>query len=102
MSVLDEIREAEAKAQDLKESVKAKAKEDAEKIEKAAHEKADEMKEAAKAQGADTVEKSLKEADCITLEIKKESDMKAAALTEKGSANIEKAADIIFERVMTV
>ncbi len=100
MAIIDEIKEAEKKAQKIKDDAKAAARADAETIETEALSEAAARKKAAREEADALISSAGAEAEEARKAARSDSDAECSAIRAQGEAKIGAAADSIFERAI--
>ncbi len=100
MAIIDEIKEAEKKAQKIKDDAKAAARADSELIETEARNKAAELKKEAREKADALIKAAETEAGAARVKRKEESDAECEHIKAEGRQNVDRAAESIFERAI--
>lgn len=102
MAIIDEIKAAEKKAQQIKDDARAAARADAEMIEAEAKKKAAAMKDAAQRKAEENAAEARRKADALTAEAMKRSEAECRAVKEAGENKLDEAAELIFKGAIGV
>lgn len=102
MAIIDEIKAAELKAAKIKEDAKASARSDSEIIEVEANRKAKAMKDEALSEMRKLLQKAETESETSYAQAAGQTKADCEKLIEKGSENIDAAADMIFEKALII
>lgn len=97
MAIIDEIKAAEKKAQQIKDDARASGRADAEMIEVEAKKKAAEMKQIAQKQAEERIDQARRAAEEATAKAKRLSDDECRAITDNGRKKLDEAAELIFK-----
>lgn len=100
MAIIDEIKEAEKKAQKIKDDAKAAARADAEMIETEAKNEAAERKKAAHEKAEEMISQAEADAKAAQAEKKIASDEECERIKASGREKVGLAADAVFERAI--
>lgn len=102
MAIIDEIKEAEKQAQKIKDDAKAAARADAELIETEAVNTAAQRKKEAREKADALIAKAEAEAEAAAVKRKADSEAECERIKAAGRQNVDRAAEAIFERAISL